>query len=606
MIWIYVVELLGLANMVYSSDEEIIAITERRMGRKMNDWERQIMVEEFENSFYIWNYRKMVLHPLVVHDDSFIVFPTTKYSEIEEGKREYVKEVVDEFPRLALWCMGFLNVPIYKNLIGSFVNRIAGSKSKDFHLLYECYKKDEMTFGVLTKKILKECKKALDDLGKLFKSEALEEIEKLNSKKVPAEKEKKELEKIKKHGELIRTMVEQNRILKALNIVCDGCLSLWEREEYRESFILKMRLKKLYTLKLGIEDKDPLLKYKNDIFSSVGHLNHDLLIDTDKKHGGEIAAELVKEAFLEYKDDYENEINRIVLEDEERKKREEEEKKRKEKEANQNAEELIREEEEEKRRRNQKGKSKSGGKKEVKKKTVTKDKKEELMREEEPEKGAVGGKKKEKTKKKNYKIHGRVFQWKKEPKVIKNGLDKGTEKKWRGRSIEEIREQKKFHDIVEVVGLLKDEDPDDFFSLVRSYKERGVKRERKVALAMLETKDSEKEIGIVEVGIFKDGGNDVVYHLMFKHAKEEKIGEVVNSVFVREEDGMDEIDKKNTVDIEKMENEERNEEASKFRFPRNQRCDIVKSEDEFKIVWKNPKDNSQEEKSLTIFRKPKA
>ncbi|KAL7345666.1 DUF1609 domain-containing protein [Encephalitozoon intestinalis] len=585
MIWIYVVELLGLINVAWGSLEEmIITTTERGVGRKINNKEKEMVRQVIKKFPYIANYRKMVLYPFVIRDDSFIAFPTTKYSEIEEDEREYVKEVVEGFPRLALWCMGFLNIPAYKDLIGSlidevFVNKV---KSDDFRILYECYKKSEMTFGDLTKEILKECKKGLDDLGKLFMSKALKEI--------------------KEHGRLIRIEKEKDRILKALNIVCDGCLNLWKREEYRESFILKMRLGRLFTLE---KSQDIWSNYIRNEVSLIGYLDHDLLINTNKEHGREVAAELVKEAFLEYKSDYKDEINRFVLEDKERKGREEEEKKRKEKEANQNAEELIREEEEEKRRRNQKGKSKSGGKKEVKKKTVTKDKKEEIE-DKELERGAVGGKKKEKTEKKNYKIHGRVFQWKKEPEVIKNGLDKGTETKWRGQSIEEIREQKKFHDIVEAVGLLRYEDADDFFSLVRSYEERGVKKERKVALAILKTKDSEKEIGIVEVGIFKDGGNDVVYHLMFKPAKEEKIGEVVNSVFAREEDGMDEIDKKNIVDIEKMKNEEQNEEASKFKLPRNRRCDIVKSEDEFKIVWKNPKDNRQEEKSLTIFRKPKA
>ncbi|KAL7345054.1 DUF1609 domain-containing protein, partial [Encephalitozoon intestinalis] len=582
MIWIHLVELLGLINVVWSSLEIGIEDIERRIGRKMNDAERKAGREVFENSPKILNYRKVILYPFAIHDNSFLVFPTTKYSEIEEGKREHVKKIIEGLPRLTLWCMGFLNVPFCRESTMMLSDEVLQKSGlyKHFDSLSKKYEEDKMTFGDLAKKILEGCKGTLEELGKLFVSKASEEIRKLKDLPNPDseenKKKKEEFKEIKKHGELICNKREEKQIFEVLNMAYDRCLSLWEREEYRENFIMKMRLKKLYVKEIKMEIKEPLSDYANNQISSIGYLDHDLLIKIDREHGGEAVGELMKETFLEYKSDYKNEINRAVLEVEERKRREEkekrkekrkekEEKERKEKKANQNAEELIREEEEEKRRRNQKGKSKVGEKKEVKKKTVTKDKKEEIE-DKESEKGAVGGKKKEKTEKKNYKIHGRVFRWKKEPKVIKNSLDKGTEKKWRGQSIEEIKEQKKFHDIVEVVGLLKDEDPDDFFSLARSYEERGVKKERKVALAMLETKDSEKEIGIVEVGIFKDGGNDVIYHLIFKPVKEEEIKEAVNSVFAREEDGMDEIDKKNIVDIEKMENEERNEEASKFKL----------------------------------------
>ncbi|ADM11452.1 uncharacterized protein Eint_050030 [Encephalitozoon intestinalis ATCC 50506] len=517
MIWICGVEVLGMMNVVWgASPERAVANTEIGIEKKMNDEKiRRRIKKVLYNSPDIFNYRKMILYPFVIHNDSFLVFPTTKYNEIESGKREYVKKIMREITKVALKCMGVLNTSIYYEWIKSLIEAFATAKIQSgyFDSVYLSYEKNG-TFRDLTKRIVKECKKTLDELGEILTSKASEEIKKIEALPDPdSEENKKRKEKLKEieiHGKVIRTIQEQDQIVKGMNMVCDECLNLWKREEDIKSFILKLGLRRLHAKELRIKPKNSYYQYKSDILSLIGYLDHNLLINTNKEHGREVAAELVKEAFLEYKDDYENEINRIVLEVEERKKRNTDEKEMKEKEANQNAEELMREEEEEKRRSKGKGKGKVV-ENSRKRKIVTKDKKEEIE-DKKSEKGAVGGKKEEKTKKKNYEIHGRVFQWKKEPEVIKNILDEGTEQKWRGRSIEEIKEQKKFHDIVEAVGLLRHEDADDFFDLTRSYEERGVKRERKVALAMLETKESGKEIGIVEVGIFRDGGNDVVYH----------------------------------------------------------------------------------------------
>ncbi|KAL7344505.1 hypothetical protein P7C65_11s1g17920 [Encephalitozoon intestinalis] len=56
------------------------------------------------------------------------------------------------------------------------------------------------------------------------------------------------------------------------------------------------------------------------MLSSISYLDHNFLMDIEKKYGSEVTPKLVKERFLEYKSDYKNEVDRIVLDVKERRK----------------------------------------------------------------------------------------------------------------------------------------------------------------------------------------------------------------------------------------------------------------------------------------------
>ncbi|CAD25355.1 hypothetical protein [Encephalitozoon cuniculi GB-M1] len=190
-----------------------------------------------------------------------------------------------------------------------------------------------------------------------------------------------------------------------------------------------------------------------------------------------------------------------------------------------------------------------------------------------------------------YKVHKRVLRWMKSAERIKYELDNGEEEKWRGRSIEEIEEQKVLHDITEVLKLLRSKECDKFFARTGKYMKGGSERWNMVGVGILE-EGGKKRVGNVEVGLFEGkGGENIIYHLMFKPTDFEEEGEGARPSFGRC-DGVDAIEEGRISDM------------SGFQYPPGVRSEITSSGSEFRIVWKNQRDTSLVLRSLTVLRIP--
>ncbi|UTX45926.1 LidA-like protein [Encephalitozoon intestinalis] len=311
-------------------------------------------------------------------------------------------------------------------------------------------------------------------------------------------------------------------VMDAERIICEECSKLYETPEEVElmGFMAEGNMKSL--LKEGNIIEEEIKEYK---YLECSMIPIELLLDTDKTKGRDVVKELIKQIMMgkdkgEIDHKYINEVSNAV-----RRRRKVEEERRLKIER-----ELLGESKYSGARK--KKKSRGGGRK---KRLAAEEKKEEKEEEEEELVGAVGGvsissdpgkskgKQSERTK---YKLHKRVTRWSKDAGKIKKELDRGKEEKWKGRRIEEIREQKEVHDIIEIVELLRSPDASKFFIDLGGDENRI----QKMATATLE-RGGKKETGIVEVGIFKNGkGEYVIYHLMFKAIKVEEVRSVMSSL----------------------------------------------------------------------------
>ncbi|ADM11296.1 uncharacterized protein Eint_040030 [Encephalitozoon intestinalis ATCC 50506] len=305
------------------------------------------------------NYRKLIFYPFVFRNGLVIASPSTRYDEIKETEKEYVEDVIMGFCSLIFDCMGPVAISPYKKWVYSEIAKevlIESDKTRYFNSI-DIYKKKKekskgVTLGFILKKITWENIHLLNEFGNRLIDKVETETKKLNkdpsSSEEEKEKEKKKLEIVKKYAKLILTKEQQNLMISAFNIVHDACVYLWEKKENREHFILKMRLNRLYSDKIEFSLGDgPMKKREGSDIVLLGYLSHDSLIYVYNKYGIEVAAELVKEVFLEHKDDSEFCADRIIEREEKRRRIEEIERKA---ESERYSEELIREEEEEKRR----------------------------------------------------------------------------------------------------------------------------------------------------------------------------------------------------------------------------------------------------------------
>ncbi|KAL7344718.1 DUF1609 domain-containing protein [Encephalitozoon intestinalis] len=370
-------------------------------------------------------------------------------------------------------------------------------------------------------------------------------------------------------------------VMDAERIICEECSKLYETPEEVElmGFMAEGNMKSL--LKEGNIIEEEIKEYK---YLECSMIPIELLLDTDKTKGRDVVKELIKQIMMgkdkgEIDHKYINEVSNAV-----RRRRKVEEERRLKIER-----ELLGESKYSGARK--KKKSRGGGRK---KRLAAEEKKEEKEEEEEELVGAVGGvsissdpgkskgKQSERTK---YKLHKRVTRWSKDAGKIKKELDRGKEEKWKGRRIEEIREQKEVHDIIEIVELLRSPDASKFFIDLGGDENRI----QKMATATLE-RGGKKETGIVEVGIFKNGkGEYVIYHLMFKAIKVEEVRSVMSSLAAEKGD---------------LPEEQMSEGEGEFVYPPGVRCSTLKEEGKFRVEYRNPKNTDEVLRKLTVLARP--
>ncbi|UYI26427.1 DUF1609 domain-containing protein [Encephalitozoon cuniculi] len=392
----------------------------------------------------------------------------------------------------------------------------------------------------------------------------------------------------KEWGEFLYSIERWERIAEVEKIVCNACkeICLGLREEELLGLLAEGGMKK--TLKEEFsEDKAKDARYLEYIV-----VDDVLLLDAHREYGGEVTKELVRQMLLgkEGKDIDKRYVDRVAGVVRERQRKREEETER-------SVKELVGDEEKAKSKK--KGKKKSVGVSEAKEEEKKESGTEEVEASEEVgipsvEVGGARRKtgKKSKGDQKRFKIHSRVLRWRKSPEKIKKEWDRGSEERWKGRSLEEIKEQKIVHDITGVLELLRSEDADRFFMDAGKYTKGGSERQRMVAIGALET-GGQRMTGVVEVGTFKDGdGCPVVYHLRFKPTSIGSIGDVINPGVVE------------ASDVGRVDEGEECEDADKFVYPKGVRFETVKETGSFQIVWKNPSDTSEVLRRLIVYCRP--
>ncbi|CAD26119.1 hypothetical protein [Encephalitozoon cuniculi GB-M1] len=628
----WMVYVVGLVGELYGSQveetremREMKEALERLFSRRLSDSEIE-MVESLENG---GNFETRVLVPVIFHKDKVVVSPAARYRDIEKEERVYVEEVIRRLRSLVWHSMVYIYVPKNNDWIMDLICKVSGMSSPqrldDVALYKDTGGNCGMKFVDLVNKMFKQNADMLKKFGDLLSNGAETRILELPDSLSEDERrrEVEMLQRVKEYGKMLCTEDKQKEIVEAQKIMCDACEQIWRREEDRKEFTMEIysRYLNMKVMRGGVERdvEDPL----------IDHMDHYMLISTHKKYKCmDVVAELVRKVFVEDKDIEDSDVMSAVCSVRERKRLEEmremEERKRKEEERAKNEEELLRmvEREEREKREESKGRgkkkrgnrgageskeeSKGRGKRKRGNKGAGESKEEDRGEEggveaEDPlEEMAVGEawrKKKGSGEKRiseehHYKVHSRVLRWKKDAGEIKRELDEGYEKKWKNRSIEEIKEQKKVHDIVEVMKLLRDKEKcDRFFVRTGKYMKGKSERWKMVANGILE-EGGEKKVGKVEVGLFKgEGGESVVYHLMFRPTETERTGRVGGSSFGKYDD-VDEIKKEKSSDM------------FGFRYPSGVRCEMTSNRNEFRIEYRNRKNTSEVLRTLTILRIP--
>ncbi|CAD25039.1 hypothetical protein [Encephalitozoon cuniculi GB-M1] len=539
-----------------------------------------------------------IVLPFIFRGNNIIVLPTTKYSDLMKNT-ENVKGFTLFLNHIShvIWSFTVGDI-VYTddNRFERLFDEKMGSYFEDLHKdILSLYVQGNGTFSGLLKIVYErifQCKRRRNRHMSRYGSDIIKMTEDM-TKLVPSEVDERKRRKLaaflvanKKYGESLSNIARWRRIVEVEKIVCDACEKICSdlKEEELMRLLAEGSMRKALRKGLG-RDKINYRLYLECIFTDIR-----LLSDAHKKYGGDVIKELVKQILLgkkgeEIDREYIDKVARVV---QERQKREIEK----------SMKELLRDEEKAKSKKRGKRKSVgvSGAKEEEKKESET----EEVEAGEEAEMPSVevGGARRKTGKKsegdqKRLKIHSRVLRWRKSPEKIKKEWDRGSEERWRGRSLEEIKEQKVFHDIVGVLELLKSPDADRFFMDTGKYTKGGSERQRMVAIGVLE-RGEKKMTGVVEVGMFKDSpsGCPVVYHLMFRVTGIEEMGNVVNPEFPE------------VSDVEKIDEDKEYQDAGKFVYPKGVKFETVKETDAFQIVWKNPSDTSEVLQSLTVQCRP--
>ncbi|UYI28349.1 DUF1609 domain-containing protein [Encephalitozoon cuniculi] len=612
---VWLVCMVGLLGGLHGSDVEesedmkkVRKVLEKAFSRKLYDSEVE-RIRTFEKELYL---DTRVMIPFIFHGDRVVALPTTRYQDVDKSEKKYVEGVVMQLRWLVWRLMAWVYVPGGSSWIESLINEVfeaTVSRDPDPVSLYKgARRRSGIRLMDLVMKVFKQNVSMVSEFGQRLARSAEDRMQGIPGSLSPEERKKEEemLWKIKEHGERLCTKERQEEMVRAQEIICDVCAYVWEKDEDRMSFIMEVYSRHL-CLKI-------VMPYTDIEVPLISYIDHHKLVSTDEKYKSvDIMAEVFKQAFIEHKGIDDESINNAVREVRERKRLEEmremEERKRREEERAKNEEELLRMVEREKREESKGRGKKKGGKRgagEAKEESKEEDRKEEEGVEAEEEESAevplvetaVGGARRKKSLKgkrkgdgHHYKIHSRVLRWKRSAEKIKRELDEGYEKKWRGKSVEEIKEQKKVHDIVEVLELLKSKECDRFFFRTGKYMKGGSERWKMVANGILE-EGGEKKVGKVEVGLFKgERGESVVYHLMFRPTETERAGMVGGSSFGKGDD-VDEIKKEESSDM------------SGFRYPSGVRCEMTSNGNEFRIEYRNPKNTSEVLRTLTILRIP--
>nr|AGE96636.1 hypothetical protein ECU02_0060 [Encephalitozoon cuniculi] len=606
LVWIFALDNILCA----SKEEEKKCELPRRLG-EMN-------IKEITEKVEIDGLDTKIIIPFIFHDAKPVVSPITRYRDISQEERRYVEEIIKGLPKLVWDSMVWIYVPGYTWWIKSLMDIVFNATSFEGFNPVDLYKKakgkSEIRFADLVMSIFRFNGRIVNRFGQRLAREAEVKIKEMSNEMPSSEKKEKEerLNQILEYGKKLCTREKQEEILKAQKIVCDACVYLWEKgSEDRVAITMMVYLRNLEVQMI----RSSMKKVK------VGEplafcMNHEVLISAYKEYKIGVAGELVKQVLKNDKDIDSESVNRVVCSIREK---EEDERKRAEAESARNREELLRMEERERGKekgskgkgRKKRGKKGAGEAKEESKEEDRGEEEEESVegRGEEEEENveadvsveemAAGGarpkkkspKEKSKDEERCYKVHKRVLRWMKSAERIKYELDNGEEEKWRGRSIEEIEEQKALHDIIEVLKLLRSKECDKFFVRTGKYMKGGSERWNMVGVGILE-EGGKKRVGNVEVGLFEGkGGENIIYHLMFKPTDFEEEGEGARPSFGRC-DGVDAIEEGRISDM------------SGFQYPPGVRSEITSSGSEFRIVWKNQRDTSLVLRSLTVLRIP--
>ncbi|UTX45159.1 DUF1609 domain-containing protein [Encephalitozoon intestinalis] len=461
--------------------------------------------------------------------------------------------------------------------------------------LWKIYSKKDKTFSDLIMMIYKRIfqwdepkDRKIEEFGRRVVIEAEKMISEI-SKEEDGEIKKNKMNvwnKVKEYGEAMSNRFLWECIGDAERIVCNGCTRLCETLDETE---LTGLLAEGWAKKIFKEKKIGEEEAKEYVYLEWRVISVSLLLDgwEEKEDGKDIIGEIIKQIMMgkdgekidcEYVEEVSNAVRkRKKLKEECRQKTERE---------------LIRESDSGGSRKKREGMGDGEDiigeceeKKELDEK-LEKSVEEGVLSDPEPQK---------KGDLKEYKLDKRVRRWSKDALKIKEELDRGKEKKWRGRSMKEIVEQKEVHDIWEVVNVLRSCNGEKFFMEVEAGKDK--KRSWKAGIGILERR-GKKEMGTVEVGIFKNSlGENVVYHLMFRKMNVREVRGAIRSGVVEGEEVYKMLSEEEERSVE-------GEEEEGFMYPQGVRCLTKFWEEKVEILYEDPKNTKRVLRKLSIMRRP--
>ncbi|UYI27588.1 DUF1609 domain-containing protein [Encephalitozoon cuniculi] len=540
---------------------------------------------------------QVMVFPFIFEGYNIIALPTTKYSDLKKNPKD-MKSLTPFFFNASHIIWDFAIGSVIRtpdNRFERLFNERMEGYLKDISVnVLKMYVKGNKTISELLEAVYERIFRC-DEKGGGHMMKYIEDVIKgfddmIENVPTEMDSERKEIyhrfwSGSRKYVESFYSIERLKHLVELEKMVCSACreICLGLKEEKLMGLFAEGSMRKALKAKLGEEEasRRGYLEY--------AIINDEILLDAHREHTGEVTKELVMQMLLgkngeEIDRRYIGKVANVVKERQ----------KRREREMEKSMKELLRDEE--------KAKSKKGRKK--KSVGVSETRKEESETEEveaseemEISSVEVGGArrktgKKSKGGRKCFKIHRRVLRWRKSPEKIKEELDRGREERWRGKSLEYIKEQKVLHDIAGVLELLRSEDADKFFMDTGEHSKGGSSRRRLMAIGVLEV-GRRRMTGVVEAGTFKDSsGCTVLYHLMFRVTGIEEIGSVMSPEFAE------------ANDIEKIDEDEECQDAGKFVYPKGVRFETVKDDDAFQIVWRNPSDTSEVLQGLTIQRRP--
>ncbi|UYI28157.1 DUF1609 domain-containing protein [Encephalitozoon cuniculi] len=425
---------------------------------------------------------RVILFPFVFKGNNIVISPTTKYNDLKRNTRDTVMGFVSEISFM-MWYFLFgrvkgsdrlerlfdVGMKAYLEDISIGTSKVWMNGNKTFsellELVYErLFQCNEREGGHVTRygrNIIEE----VDDMIKNIAADIGKEEEEMWIKALNDHRE---------HGVSLCNREVWKQVVSVEKIVCNICkrICIDLKEEELLGLMAEGNVRKILKAKFGEE------KVSDMSYLEFAVVDISLLLDAHKEYGEEVMKELVKQMLLgkngkEINRRYVDKVAGVVREIQRRREREIEK----------NLRELLKDEE--------KAKIKKKGKKKKKRSAGVPENKEEEKKESETEEveageetemlsEEVGGARRKTGKKseggrKRYKIHRRVLRWRKSPEKIKKEWDRGSEERWRGRSLEEIKEQKVFHDIVGVLELLRSEDAENSSWMQESTPRAGVR-----------------------------------------------------------------------------------------------------------------------------------